>query len=109
MLPSPRRSSRLPVLRATAIPRVRSAVLRVGLGAALAAAPVPAATEAPAEAARPAAVARAGSGQAGSSGVADGCAPALALGDVGVAAGGQFRLMGNRSNFGSHDRTAGPG
>ena len=33
------------------------------------------------------------------------CAPGLALGDVGFAAGGQLRLIGNQSNFGFHDRT----
>ena len=52
--------------------------------------------------------ARGGAERAGQSDAAAGCAPALALGDVGIAAGGQFRLMGNRSNFGFHDRTAGP-
>ena len=52
--------------------------------------------------------ARGGAERAGQSDAAAGCAPALALGDVGIAAGGQFRLMGNRSNFGFHDRTVGP-
>ncbi len=61
-----------------------------------------------AEAAGPRAVARGGAERNGQSDSAAGCAPALALGDVGIAAGGQFRLMGNRSNFGFHDRTAGP-
>ena len=60
-----------------------------------------------AEAAGSAGGARAETERAGPSDSADGCAPALALGDVGIAAGGQFRLMGNRSNFGFHDRTAG--
>ena len=32
-------------------------------------------------------------------------APALALGGVGLAAGGQLRLTGNQANFGFHDRT----
>ena len=61
-----------------------------------------------AEAAGAAAGARGGAERAGQSDSAAGCAPAFALGDVGIAAGGQFRLMGNRSNFGFHDRTAGP-
>ena len=60
-----------------------------------------------AEAAGSGAGARGGAERAGQSDPGDGCAPALVLGDVGVAAGGQFRLMGNRSNFGFHDRTAG--
>ena len=37
----------------------------------------------------------------------DECAPGLALGDVGVAAGAQLRLTGNQANFGFHDRTIG--
>jgi hypothetical protein len=35
------------------------------------------------------------------------CAPGIALGDVRIAVGGQYRLMGNGSNFGFHDRTIG--
>ena len=93
------------MLSAATAPRVRSVVPGVGLAVALAVVPV---AGAPAEAPRPGAVAAAGSGQAGAADAAAGCAPALALGDAGIAAGGQFRLMGNRSNFGFHDRTAGP-
>ena len=93
------------MLRAAPAPRVRSVVPGVGLAVVLAFAPVAAA---PAEAPRSGAVAVAGSGQAGPADAGAGCAPALALGDVGIAAGGQFRLMGNRSNFGFHDRTVGP-
>lgn len=36
-----------------------------------------------------------------------GCAPGVALGDVRIAVGGQYRLMGNGSNFGFHDRSVG--
>ena len=104
MLPSERRSYRVTVLRAATAPRVRSVVLGVALAVALAVVPVAAAS---AGAPRPGAVAAAGSVQAGPADAAVGCAPALALGDVGIAAGGQFRLMGNRSNFGFHDRTVG--
>ena len=45
-------------------------------------------------------------GQASAPG-SDECAPGLALGDVGVAAGAQLRLTGNQANFGFHDRTIG--
>ena len=87
---------------------IRSTGFTVALGALLAAAAPALASAAPAEAAGPGAVAGVGAERQGQSApAADGCAPALVLGDVGVAAGGQFRLMGNRSNFGFHDRTAG--
>ncbi len=42
---------------------------------------------------------------AGASGQA--CAPGIALGNAGIAVGGQYRLMGNGSNFGFHDRRIG--
>ncbi len=51
--------------------------------------------------------AAAGAGAAAQAGGADSeqCAPGLALGGVGLAAGGQLRLTGNQANFGFHDRT----
>ena len=45
-------------------------------------------------------------GQDGEAG-RDACAPGIALGDVRIAIGGQYRLMGNGSNFGFHDRYVG--
>ena len=37
----------------------------------------------------------------------DACAPGVALGDVRIAVGGQYRLMANGSNFGFHQRQVG--
>ena len=37
----------------------------------------------------------------------DACAPGIAVGDARLAVGGQYRLMGNGSNFGFHDRHVG--
>ncbi len=93
------------MLRAATLRHVRSAAFGVALGAMLAVASFEASTVS-AEAVRPGSAAGAGGARTGPSAAA-GCAPALVLGDVGVAAGGQFRLMGNRANFGFHDRTAG--
>ena len=108
MLSSDRCPPRVTVFCVTSVPRIGSAAITIAIGAMLAAAGLVPASSARAEAAGSETVAGAGAERAGQSDPAAGCAPALALGDVGIAAGGQFRLMGNRSNFGFHDRTAGP-
>ena len=88
--------------RAAAVARVAAAASGAGfcvLALALAL-PSPAAAGT-----RPEAFGAAAAGQAG--GADDGCAPSLALGGVGVAAGAQLRLTGNQANFGFHQRTIG--
>ena len=109
MLSSDRRSPRVTALRVTIFLRIGSAASSLAIGAMLAAAVAVVASAAHAEPVGSGAVTGAAVERPDQSApAADGCAPVLVLGDVGVAAGGQFRLMGNRSNFGFHDRTADP-
>ena len=89
--------------------QVRAAVVARVAAAASRAAPCLLALALPAPAAagtRPEALGGAAARQAGGTD-SDGCAPSLALGGVGVAAGAQLRLTGNQANFGFHQRTVG--
>ncbi len=92
-------------LRLPVAPVSRSAVAASGAAPCLLALAL--ALPAPAAAGtRPEAFGVAAAGQAGAPG-GDDCAPSLALGGVGVAAGAQLRLTGNQANFGFHQRTIG--